>query len=228
MGKFKLEEVWEIEGELQTLTGLRIGGRKEEMEIGGLDNPIIREPIEDFPYIPGSSLKGKMRSLLELSEGKYGPEGEVHGSDEDPCSDANCPICRIFGSGKNENCGPTRLIVRDAFLTDNSKKKLMDMRRQKGNFYTEIKKENVINRLKGKAIHLRDMERVPQNICFDIKMSYRILDNKDKEYFNKIIEAMRLLEKDYLGGCGSRGYGRIKFQALKIKKGNKDPEDFTL
>src|SRR3989338_11494456 len=68
-----------ITGIMQCVSGLRIGGSKDTIEIGGMDNPIIRNPLDKFPYIPGSSIKGKMRSLLEWEiDGKLGRDGNVH------------------------------------------------------------------------------------------------------------------------------------------------------
>lgn len=54
-----------ISGILECVTGTRIGGTQEKFEIGGIDNPVIKDPLTDLPYIPGSSLKGKLRHLLE-------------------------------------------------------------------------------------------------------------------------------------------------------------------
>ena len=102
-----------IKGILQCETGLRVGGSSNTIEIGGMDNPVIRNPINDQPYIPGSSLKGKIRSLLEWELGKIMSDGSIH-----RCDDPSCVICRIFGStDDNIERGPTRVIFRDAFLT---------------------------------------------------------------------------------------------------------------
>ena len=110
-----------IRGRIECLTGLHIGGSKDKMEIGGVDSPVVRDPVTHRqPYIPGSSLKGKMRMLLEYATGnvEMGDEkqdkkrGDVHN-----CTRPDCPVCRIFGSSAAEErrCGPTRLLVRDAY-----------------------------------------------------------------------------------------------------------------
>ena len=111
-----------FEGTLTALTGLRIGGSKESIEIGGLENTIIRHPITDLPYIPGSSIKGKMRSLLEQKLGKVQSTGEPCG-----CGRPDCQVCRIFGPHKNvrHTLGPTRILVRDAALTPECENQLM-------------------------------------------------------------------------------------------------------
>ncbi|MFH0775904.1 MAG: type III-A CRISPR-associated RAMP protein Csm3 [bacterium] len=108
-----LKEYQVIKGKIRCLTGLHIGGTTETIEIGGMDNPIIKHPITHLPYIPGSSLKGKLRSLLEWKLGKIEEKGEVHSW----CSNKECIICRAFGTSSDEaELGPTRLIFRDANL----------------------------------------------------------------------------------------------------------------
>ncbi|MCD6599850.1 MAG: type III-A CRISPR-associated RAMP protein Csm3 [Dehalococcoidia bacterium] len=206
-------------GRIICKTGLRIGGSKEELEIGGMDNPIIRDPLSKLPYIPGSSLKGKLRSLLEYKHNRVGlhwDKGQLIQKGGSPCGcgQDECPVCRIFGAHKNmaHNLGPSRLIVRDALLSDKSKKELEPLR-EGGLEYAEVKTENIINRDKNTAEHPRPMERVPQGTEFDLNLSLRILngDNepKMKEYIN---EAINLIQKDYLGGSGTRGYGWVQIE----------------
>lgn len=115
-----------IEGIIEVITGLHIGGSTTTIEIGGKDNPVIKHPITKVPYIPGSSIKGKMRSLLEWKLGKLNTDrnsndfGNVHKW----CNDKECPICVIFGTSAEEaGIGPTRLIVRDAVLDENYKER---------------------------------------------------------------------------------------------------------
>jgi len=211
MTNIKLNKVINIKGFIKVITGLHIGGGNEKMEIGGMDNPIIRNPTDNMPYIPGSSLKGKMRSLLEWKEGKLNleknKEGEVHS-----CYDKNCPICRIFGSTKRiKERGSTRLIVRDAFINKNLYEKFME----KGLQITEDKYENTINRINAEAVP-RPIERVVPGVIFDFEMIYKIIDTgdggeKDREYLKYIYEALELIENDTLGGGGSRGNGKVEF-----------------
>ncbi|MCL0035203.1 type III-A CRISPR-associated RAMP protein Csm3 [Thermodesulfovibrionales bacterium] len=229
----KLLKYKKITGIVRCETGLHIGGASEKIEIGGMDNPIIRNPMDDFPYIPGSSIKGKMRSLLEWDLGlvdsrekikdKNGKEinnpgyGQVHKYGGFNCKKQNCPICRIFGTSAAEEsqAGPTRLIVRDAVLTDESKRELKKLKEEKGLPYAEEKWENIINRLTASA-NPRQMERVPAGIEFKLEMIYRVFDNNedkgvtDEELFAIVEEGLKLLQQDCLGGSGSRGYGKIK------------------
>lgn len=203
-----------ITGKITCLTGLRIGGSSEVIEIGGLDNPVIKHPITNEPYVPGSSLKGKMRALLEFKLNKVHPEGNVHEYDQKTC-EQNCAICRIFGVAKGEGSpfGPSRLIVRDAQLVSNG---------STDKTKTERKWENVINRIKGSAEHPRQMERVPAGSVFEFEMDYRVFDvdgdkgNTDLELFAHVLRGLRLIELDTLGGSGSRGYGKVSFGTVDI------------
>jgi CRISPR-associated protein Csm3 len=186
-------------------TGMRIGGTKSDIEIGGMDNPIIRDPLSKYPYIPGSSLKGKIRSLLEWKEGKVSPNGAPHG-----CNDVNCLICKIFGphmTGGPQH-GPTRILVRDAMLTEASRKELEE--KLGDSQYAEVKQEVIIDRNSGKAAGAgpRPMERVPAGIVFEVNITLRVFNTDNKAEMIAFIEkGLQLLSDDALGGSGSRGYG---------------------
>jgi CRISPR-associated protein Csm3 len=208
-----------ISGIIQCVSGLRIGGSKDTIEIGGMDNPIIRNPLDKFPYIPGSSLKGKMRSLLEWEiDDKLGKDGNVH-QFKDCNKDDKCPICRIFGVTDDEvKFGPGRTIFRDGWVTETSKDKLKELQLKKGLLYVEEKTETAIDRLKGKAKDgsLRQYERVPAGTEFSFCIDYRVFDindngQTDNENFNWLLHGLWLLQQDALGSSGSRGYGQIKF-----------------
>ncbi len=203
-----------IEGLIEVVSGLHIGGSTTLIEIGGKDNPVIKNPLTKEPYIPGSSLKGKMRSLLEWKLGKINMDtgskdyGDVHKW----CGDRACPICVIFGTSADDAAlGPTRLIVRDAVMdeaymrrqhTSNASWTVLDL--------TEDKYENTINRITARA-NPRNFERVVARAEFKFNMSYRVFDGNDENLFNHVIEGIRLIEKDALGGAGSRGCGQVKF-----------------
>jgi len=211
-----------IKGIIEVKTGLRIGGSTTGLKIGGVDLNVITDP-EGKPYIPGSSLKGKMRSLMEHKLGKVRDDGKVHYC----CNDSEyerCPICKIFGISPTEKgmniIAPvhTRLLVRDIPLYEKSIEGFkLELQ------YTEVKVENVIDRKKGCAISPRHIERVPAGAKFcsaDGKpiemMVYTVYEENDKDLFKKVFEAMELLEHDYLGGMGSRGYGKIEFKDIEI------------
>ena len=225
-----------IEGTITVITGLHIGGSTVGLEIGGKDNPIIKHPVTKEPYIPGSSLKGKMRSLLELHLGKHNDPsvrrwGEVH-----TCADSKCPVCVIFGSSADESTnGPTRLVVRDAILDDTYKK---EQKRKDSNWtaldLTESKYENSINRITARA-NPRNFERVVPGAKFSFEMIYRVFkrhgeddkkssESEDEKLFENVLTGLKLIENDALGGAGSRGCGQVEF---KIEIGNGHPKSLA-
>jgi len=235
----KLIKYKKVKGQIRLITGLHIGGSKEEIRIGETDNPVIRHPINNFPYIPGSSLKGKIRTLLEwFLPGKVNANGDVHG-----CTDPKCPVCRLFGTSEKETTtGPGRVLFRDCELDDDSKEKLKKLKNEKGLLYVEEKYENVIDRTTGtvskKGGGPRQMERVPAGMAFNFEIDYRIFDMDgddgkiDEACFYYIKKGLQLLESDALGGSGSRGYGKIEFEKLEDEQGNsidlknlEEPED---
>ncbi|HIQ22102.1 MAG TPA: type III-A CRISPR-associated RAMP protein Csm3 [Planctomycetes bacterium] len=218
----RLVKVRTITGRLVVETGLRIGASQETMEISGLDNPIIRNPANGEPFIPGSSLKGRMRSLAEWYFGELPHEGDV----TKPI--VTSQTARVFGipardprrvNGEEEKKahqrGPTRLIVRDAPLSEESRKRFKE-----GVPITEIKSENSINRLTSVA-NPRPMERVLPGVSFDVELVYRVFDvdrdggEGDDGLFSKVLlKALALLQADALGGGSSRGNGKVRFENL--------------
>ncbi len=204
----KLSHYKVIRGTLTCETGLRIGGSKEDIEIGGMENPIIRHPITDLPYVPGSSLKGKVRSLLEHKHGKIGQNGQ-------PCGCGQCEICRVFGPHKNvrHTLGPTRVLFRDGSLTKQSQDVLEKARIEKGIAYAEVKTENLVNRSTGTAEHPRTVERVPAGTQFTFEVALRVFDgDNEKAHLALVEEGLTLLQQDYLGASGSRGYGKVRLE----------------
>jgi CRISPR-associated protein Csm3 len=228
-----------LKGEMELKTGLHIGASKETMKIGGIDSPVVRDPITEFPYIPGSSLKGKMRSLWERINFdkkfkwqnskdeekeevvKYNiKEAEIERHECKPHKDEKeeeghnrakyCPICRIFGSAKGDF--PSRIIVRDLHLTKESKEDLEKI--DTGLKYTEWKFENVIDRITAQATP-RQIERVPAGSVFKLEIIYNIENKENAESDLRNIEkCLELLKDDFLGGQGSRGYGKIECSQL--------------
>lgn len=193
---------------IELLTGLHIGGSKENVEIGGIDLPVIKLATkENQPYIPGSSLKGKMRCLLEQANGivKHGDVGDDDGA-----------IRKLFGFTEgNKNAQPSRLIVRDAMLTAESKAKLEDSDNLDMPF-TENKFENTIDRVKGTAGSPRQIERVPAGAEFNAEFVINVWDDSKEETMLKTFkDGIAMITNDYLGGSGSRGYGQIIFKNWK-------------
>lgn len=210
-----------LSGKIVVKTGLHIGAGNDKVEIGGMDNPIIRNPLTHEPYIPGSSIKGKMRSLMEWKFDKL----KSTGGKVCYCGLPECKVCRVFGSAntKSEEAkdrGPTRLIVRDAVLTKEWKEKFRN-----GNSIVEEKNENSLNRITAEA-NPRPIERIVPGVEFDFEISYRVIDTDDggktdENYFKEVVlESLKLLQDDYLGGGGSRGNGQIEFKDLVDEDNN--------
>jgi|BEDMetMinimDraft_2_1075160.scaffolds.fasta_scaffold07412_3 CRISPR-associated protein Csm3 len=210
-----------ITAEIRLVSGLHIGAGKDAVEIGGLDNPVIKLPHTGEPYIPGSSIKGKMRFLMEWAFCKIRPDGHPWGYDDHQEVSLEDPILRIFGNAlKKWEGGPTRLMIRDCLLTEEYQK----LYRKAPEKFFEEKTEVLIDRLHGKAhdkVGPRQTERVPAGVKFDFEMIFRFYDTgdggrRDLECLNWTLLGLALLENDALGGSGSRGYGRIAFENLKL------------
>jgi len=201
-------------GTLECVTGLHIGDSKESTDIGGVDLPVVRRKDNGQPYIPGSSLKGKMRCLLEQVAGENGDGKALHNGGA---------ICNLFGGLENKSVKqdqqPSRLIVRDAFMEEISayffkNATTTDMP------YTEIKMENTIDRITGTAKHPRQLERVPAGAKFVVEFVINVFaaDTATPENIklqrdtleSTLKRGVRILNDDYLGGSGSRGYGQVK------------------
>jgi CRISPR-associated protein Csm3 len=205
-----------LSGQIKCLTGLHIGGSTTGPEIGGLDNPVIKDPLTERPYIPGSGLKGKLRSLLEWKLGRITLH-EKHKS-YTACSCGECAACIIFGASSDDrqvrlNAGPSRLTVRDAFPTDETLDKWLTWLGE--NIYTEIKTENTLDRVTAEA-NPRPMERVPAGSAFEFEMIFDVYRPDDYQQLRELLAAMRLLEHSALGGSGSRGHGQIEFEKVSI------------
>ncbi|HOI90119.1 MAG TPA: type III-A CRISPR-associated RAMP protein Csm3 [Candidatus Rifleibacterium sp.] len=231
--EIKLQKIIELKGKLVLDSNLHIGSGNMDMHIGGTDNPIIKHPHTLEPYIPGSSIKGKVRSLMELSSGvaqgayRQTPNSGglaslalFKGSAGDKKNEVG-DILKIFGfSGSDKDdedglaasLGPTRAAFADCYLNKEWKEKAIE------NMWPLAieKSETAIDRISGTAKRgtLRQTEMVPAGAVFDFRLSFKILCDDDKKLFEKLKKGLELLEKDALGGSGSRGYGRIKFENL--------------
>jgi CRISPR-associated protein Csm3 len=226
-----------LEGELHCDTGLHVGAGKGSLEIGGSDNPVVKDAF-GRPYVPGSSLRGKLRTLLEQSSGlavpaelvylsrRRGQEVRIHQSDR-----PDDEICILFGrnSGRVERvtgeplettqATPARLAVYDAPLDPESI--TPQMRENLDDELTEVKSENAIDRITSQA-NPRTLERVPAGARFRVRFIMDVLCDEDAPLFSRVVEGLRLLEDDSLGGGGSRGSGRIHFANMKLTWRNRD------
>lgn len=213
----KLLKIKEITGKITLKSGLHIGAGDMEMKIGGTDNPVIKHPHTLEPFIPGSSLKGKVRSLLEMRSGlMIKSNGKpLAPSHLEKCNDEEREIgekiLKLFGaSGADdeflEKLGPTRVSFADASLNGKWKKHADDNQWP----LTEVKSENSIDRIKGTAENPRFTERVPSGTQFDFCITLKVMEN-DEYLEDFLLDGLRLLQMDALGGSGSRGYGKIEF-----------------
>jgi len=209
-----------VRGTIMAATGLHIGGSPTALAIGTVDNPVIRDSLTGRPYIPGSSVRGKMRSLWEKMTGvrqnwSIGRDVTIHVCEKRGDYE-QCPVCQIYGvPGQLEASFPTRLVVRDAFLSEGSEQDLR-LRAKTDQPYTEVKWEAAIDRVTSAAVP-RQMERVPAGAVFDgLEMVFSVYDPGDLKRFVDVFEAMQLLEDDYLGGQGSRGSGKVRFGNVRV------------
>ena len=192
-----------IKAELKLLTGMHIGKSNDFAPIGAVDSVVITDPITKQPIIPGSTLKGKLRTMLAKLE----TEASLlckHNEDSDI-------IKRLFGAS-NPEIVESRLQFYDIFLNnaEELKNKEMDLA------YTEIKFENTINRITAVA-NPRQLERVPAGAKFDFKLVYNCEDESElKEDFENLTKALKMIQLDYIGGSGTRGYGKVAFSDFTV------------
>ena len=210
-----------ITGIIKTLTGLHIGGTNSSMGIGGPDSMVVRNPIDNKPYIPGSSLKGKLRAMLDIADGsiKEVRMGQVkNGTSQNP----KYASVQLFGNaptGQDEKGFkqfPSKVIFRDGKLIGTEED--LDKKFKNTDLpYTESKTEVVIDRITAKAMP-RQLERVPAGAEFELNMVLNVFNKDDEKQQLKSLErAMKLLQDDYLGGSGSRGYGQIEFLVKSVE-----------
>jgi CRISPR-associated protein Csm3 len=217
----KLKGYRVISGTLRCETGLHIGGSADQIEIGGVDLPIIKHPVTGVPFIPGSSLKGKMRSQLEKSLGKFAGDGKPCG-----CGLPDCLVCIVFGPHMNpkHNLGSTRILVRDAFFNNATKEEADKLAKEKGLSYIEKKTENLVLRTTGTAKDPRSQERVPSGAEFDLEIVLQVYDIDDEAKMIAFVkDGLKQVQSSYLGGFGSRGSGKVSFNSMAL-----DGQSFSL
>lgn len=197
---------------INVLSGMHIGGPKESVKIGGIDNPVIRNPISNMPYIPGSSLKGRFRMALEVKYNDMTDERNGTGPSQDPNNDSL--VCKLFGNASSKGSNePTRAIFRDANLMEGFEEYAT------GEEKIEVKMDR--KKMAGFQGGNRIQERIAEGAKFDFEVMIRIFEGDDEEKFKtRINEAINIVEAEYLGGSGSRGYGKVKFENLTWQKVN--------
>lgn len=190
----------QITGTIEVVTGMHIGGSSAFAAIGAVDSPVIKDSRTNLPLLPGSSLKGKIRTLLakQYNTGICQPD------------DDNEKITRLFGSAKKGAVRPSRILIADMLMSNEQELRAQDLHSM-----TEVKFENSINRQTAVA-NPRQIERVVRGAKFSLDMIYEVNEEEDLlEDIALLAEGMKLLQHDYLGGSGSRGYGKVKFENIK-------------
>jgi len=212
----KLKYKKKISGSIKLLSGLHIGDSKETTEIGGIDTPVVRRKDKNRePYIPGSSLKGKIRCLLEQIEG-----AEAVGK-------AKNEINEVFGIADKNNTKASKLIFRDSYMIQDENYKLLELGEYTDMPFTEMKIENVIDRVTGKAKDggIRNIERIPAGVSFNFEVIINCFEGGEisaetdfEISFNLLKRGLKALNNDYLGGSGSRGYGHVFIDVDNMKE----------
>lgn len=188
-----------ITANLKVLTGLHIGGSNAYSAIGAVDSPVVVDASTQKPIVPGSSLKGKLRTLLVRSVVK--DVSLLGRPDDDPQE-----IKELFGSSAPVHAA--RLQFADAYIVNNQEFSEIGL--------TEVKFENTLDRKTGMA-NPRQIERVNRGVKFNVQIAYTIEKPDEIERdLNNLVKAMKLLQIDYLGGHGSRGSGRVTFEEFQI------------
>jgi len=227
-----------LQADLVCETSLHIGNQEGGNQPRGLNAPMLQNPVLQInnsyaPYISATSLKGKLRNIAEILFEKHLNRKFVDDYDEEKkkrrvlkrheCDSLNeakkCAVCCLFGSSsgsgnksnedvENENFDG-RLLFRNAPLKQDSALKS-----------SEIKTENKIHRLRQEA-NPRSIERALRHSIFELEIVYLVHDNENvNKQLSNMIACLRFLENNYLGGNGSRGYGKIKFTNILLN-GNK-------
>lgn len=201
----------EITGTIEVLTGLHIGGNEGFSAIGAIDSPVIKDVYSGNPMIPGSSLKGKLRTLL----------AEVHNDREkNPGNriELDAPeIKRLFGASNDDNSKEEKKHNSRLIFTDMIAENVEELRKYGIDYPTEVKFENSINRLSGVA-NPRQIERVVRGTRFPLRIIYNVESEEEAiEDISLLKEGFQLLQYDYLGGHGSRGYGRVRISDLQAE-----------
>ena len=208
------KKIIKVTGVVKTMSGVRINGADVEIGPGGADNHIVRDAIGGQPYIPGSSIKGKIRSLLEEKYGRFKANGNDAGKDPCGCGKSTCLVCKCFGAHNNTRAlsGVPRFEFNDMTITDEFRGR---------DDIIEITAATSINRQTGTAAtgSLRQLEQIARGVEFNYCFSIKVTDEDDAEELKAfLIEGMTKLEDSGIGSGNSRGVGKIKFLTRNIEE----------
>jgi len=218
--EYKLLKKIIVRGTIEAKTGIAIGGSNTAMGIGGVDKGVIRNPVTQQPYIPGSTLKGKMRSLLELRDNSIGDK-KMGAVKNGPSDKEGVRAVRLFGNASGgDHQRPSRIIVRDACLDEDQLEN--DFFKDTDLLFTEVKTEVVIDRITSKAMP-RQLERVPAGAKFNFEMVLNVFEeDNEQELTQDLFASLQLVQNDYIGGSGSRGSGQVSFKISEVMERDND------
>lgn len=214
----RLKSTHRIEAVVRSVSGLRIGAQDTRLEIGTTDNTVLRNPLSGQPFIPGSSLKGKLRSEWERRLGKTSHDGKEPCN----CAGADCFVCRLFGPHKkpNHTLGPTRVRVRDGIAVEQVDDAWVEARSP---VTTYAKPENMIQRNVGVAGSPRDVEVVAAGTCWRLRIDFDVLrlddafqnaalgDLRGKAALQEaMLKALAFVIRTGIGAGLSKGYGELE------------------
>lgn len=197
----KLVKIISKKGTVKVINKVHVG-IGQAFGIGGIDNAIVRNIYTGDPYIPGSSLKGRMRSGLEVALGRIDGDGGACA-----CGRADCIVCKLFGTRSNAGkCGPGRLVIYDIELSDEFKKK--------EEVITTLT-HNSINRTTGRAKDgaFMSFEAIESGTILNYRIDIKVFEgDNEKELCDTVDKCLSYVELSGIGGKVSSGYGKVKFE----------------
>ena len=204
---------------IELVSWLHIWAGKESLKIWWIDSPVVKHPLTNIPYIPWSSIKGRMRGLLEMKKWEYssktgkdektGEEKTLYLSSEDPTKDC----AKYFGCAWDKKIS-SRLLFSDFALDITQeivKPYITEKWIMKSNFF-EDKAENTIPRFNSGTAKPRHIERIPSWVKFIWYITVIQDDVVDNDTVKNLLEEwISLVEMTFLWWSWSRWYGRVKF-----------------
>ena len=207
-----IKKIIEFNGTMTIKSGVHIGGNDNGTKVGGCDNPVIRNPLTNDPYIPGSSIKGALRSCAEKMPAYA---GKIRNGKPCGCGQETCMVCKLFGAHMNMRAasGEPRLIVRDMNLSPDFLDRVMESGGSRSDII-ETKTSTMIDRSTNTAAggHLHNMERVAAGTVFDRSLSHKVMDkDNEAELINFFKKCLSIVEATGIGGKVTSGSGQVEF-----------------
>lgn len=207
-----IKKIIEFNGTMTIKSGVHIGGNDNGTKVGGCDNPVIRNPLTNDPYIPGSSIKGALRSCAEKMPAYA---GKIRNGKPCGCGQETCMVCKLFGAHMNMRAasGEPRLIVRDMNLSPDFLDRVMESGGSRSDII-ETKTSTMIDRSTNTAAggSFHNMERVAAGTVFDCSFSLKVMDkDNEAELINFFKKCLSIVEATGIGGKVTSGSGQVEF-----------------